>query len=1468
MSETNTDSKMGVLQSRHMQQLAIPQLLDGDRIEDWEPAFKAAVASCLLAEGGERFVVGLLPAYVKRRPAEVELVRELIKDGTGLDDAFQSLKTLDPPVDKYEYMQKLCRMNWMPGTQVDDFFYQLKRVARHAEAKIDFVCSILCAQLPKEVQGKAKSWLADNTVSEKNARELLVKVKSWMVERGIPLDTGFKNLDSYGGTRSATVMSCSVPISSEEGASLKHASCPEPPSSASASEMQPLESVARVAYPGHKKQPPARRQSGPTFKGKCYVCGGNHMMKQCPDKRCPRCGAKGHILMNCSASKVSCVQPDVESPDTAAAESAVLLSVKLNGQSASAMVDSGAGPNVIDKGTMLKLGLLRSIKRQESGHVLGVGNTKVPVFGQAELDVELDDGMRNRESFTVLDSYDDAVLLGRSFLSGFPSVEFDWAKHRIRLGDSWYDANIMLSGGKVDARVDVVRLERNAPENLEFDINPALSPEKRQKLHDLLRKYSSVWAVNPKKPSLCTMGRHKIVTRDADPVKQKMRRMSPSDEKEVDRQVQEMLSNGICRPSDSPWSSGVILVKKRDGSQRFVIDYRLLNSATEKDAYPLPNAKDLFDKMHGSKLYSFLDCASAYWSIEMDERDRHKTAFSVPRGQFEMNVMAFGLCNSQSTYQRTIDSVLKGASNIVAYIDDVCCFSLDFEQHLHDLEQALSRLQAANMQLRPDKCHFGYEKGQFLGHMISAEGCSPLPANIEAIRDCPRPTSKKELQRFLGMVNYYRSFIPRMADTAAPLYALTRLNVAWYWSEECEQSFSRLRNILTSDMVLMFPQWEKPFYVEVDGSAAGVGAILSQEDAGGRLRPLAFFSSGLTATQQNYSASEIECWAMISATRKWSVYVNAAPKVFLISDHNPLTWLRRQRDPRRKFARWITELESLNYTVVYRKGVNHAAPDFLSRLESSVDVEVNDEVEHFERHVYSVEAAGDFLDEIRRAQQNDSNVMFALQQLQTTGKIRRGRYKNFGGMRVERGILMRKAQIVVPSSMRRAVFEREHSLHHAGVDKTYQSIRERYCWVGMYTYVQTMCTACDVCQRNKRSHAPKETLQEYDTGDTTPRTTIAMDVATLPWSEDGYRYFLVIVDLFSRYVELVPLKDQMAETVCAAVRSEWIHRHGPPLRIITDQAHNMDGQLMNQLCQSLGIEKRRSSPYHPEGDGLAERTIQSIKQLIRCKLQERRMEKTSWPSVLSEIRSIYNSLPNTSTRFQPNELMFGVKLRAPTGVGLERADDVTELSVRPKAHVQETQHCQSQLHDVAMQNLARANASSKQSYDRGKKDSDVRPGDYVFLHKEVRQSSLDPLYDGPFLVLKREDANVLLKLGSRDKVVHLNRCKKYVSDLTCHDRVLVPAGPHVEPEEADDVLPDPASDRRLQAANSGYQQLPLCGGAACQVPQLSGDDVHVSEEVTRETEVVDQTREVSSYEGRRNPPRNRRPPAYLDAYEL
>ena len=257
----------------------------------------------------------------------------------------------------------------------------------------------------------------------------------------------------------------------------------------------------------------------------------------------------------------------------------------------------------------------------------------------------------------------------------FRSREFDWATHRVRLGNIWKDSQAAVEGGDPLSRAEVACLDVSHCEDVclaSTIVKSDLDFCQREKLDELLVEYSCVFAENPKKPAITSMTKHRINTRGSYPVKQTVRRVSPAMEREINKQIEDMLANGVCRTSNSPWCSRVILVSKKDGSTRFVVDYRDLNSVTTKDAYPMPNPKDILDRMHNKRFFTFLDAASAYWCVELEEEDKCKTAFATPRGHYEMNRMAFGLCNSQATYQRLMDDSLRGVENADSYIDDIC----------------------------------------------------------------------------------------------------------------------------------------------------------------------------------------------------------------------------------------------------------------------------------------------------------------------------------------------------------------------------------------------------------------------------------------------------------------------------------------------------------------------------------------------------------------------------------------------------------------------------------------------------------------------------------------------------------------------------------------------------------------------------------------------------------------------------
>ena len=332
-----------------------------------------------------------------------------------------------------------------------------------------------------------------------------------------------------------------------------------------------------------------------------------------------------------------------------------------------------------------------------------------------------------------------------------------------------------------------------------------------------MNEFKDRFASDPKCPSLTNLGEHEIkLVPGAIPVKSKKYRMSPAQEQEVIRQANKMVCDGIARPSNSPWSHNVILIKKKDSGIRFVVDYRPLNDATVKDAYPMPNVREIVDKMCEAKYFTKLDMASAYWAVPIKEDDRHKTAFSTPRGLLEMCVTGYGLCNSQATYQRIIDETTEDVENTESFVDDVISHTVTFEQHLAILRKYLMNLRVANLQLRVDKCKFGYNEVDFVGLHISEKGVSPIPNIVSPIEEFPVPSNRKELERFLGMCGYYRQFIPRMADISEPLNRLKRQGQPFVWTEECNAAFRNLKQKLMSPPILIFPSWDQPFYVESD----------------------------------------------------------------------------------------------------------------------------------------------------------------------------------------------------------------------------------------------------------------------------------------------------------------------------------------------------------------------------------------------------------------------------------------------------------------------------------------------------------------------------------------------------------------------------------------------------------------------------------------------------------------------------
>ena len=457
-----------------------------------------------------------------------------------------------------------------------------------------------------------------------------------------------------------------------------------------------------------------------------------------------------------------------------------------------------------------------------------------------------------------------------------------------------------------------------------------LTTGQNQELEGLLGHFRSVFQ---SLPGHTTVTEHQIITGEARPVRLAPYRIPQALRQDVRRELEEMLDNGIIEHSSSDWASPLVIVRKKDSSLRLCVDYRRLNSNSKADAYPMPRVDDLIDLVAGSPYITTLDLTKGYWQVPVAKEDCEKTAFTTPFGLYQFTRMPFGLQGAPATFQRMVDKLLNGLNEFAgAYIDDVIVFSKTWSDHLHHLEEIVGKIQEAGLTVKWKKCQFGMPECAYLRHVIGSGTVCPQSAKIEAVRNFEQPTTKTKVRSFLGLTGYYRKFIPDYATLAVPLTDLTRKTKPnqVVWTPECAAAFDQLKDSLCSSPVLKSPDWDKPFILQTDASNRGVGAILSQPDADGSDRPVAYFSRKLLPREERFSTIEKECLAIKLGVQAFQVYLIG--RTFTIqTDHRSLAWLDRMKDANARLTRWSLLLQSYTFNVEYRAGGKNGNADGLSR---------------------------------------------------------------------------------------------------------------------------------------------------------------------------------------------------------------------------------------------------------------------------------------------------------------------------------------------------------------------------------------------------------------------------------------------------------------------------------------------------------------------------------------------------------
>lgn len=715
---------------------------------------------------------------------------------------------------------------------------------------------------------------------------------------------------------------------------------------------------------------------------------------------------------------------------------------------------------------------------------------------------------------------------------------------------------------------------------------------------------------------------HHIETGDAAPIKQHARRFPVAQRAEVENKVQEMLNADIITPSISPWSSPIVLVRKKDGSTRFCTDYRKLNEVTRKDSYPLPRIEESLEALGGSKWFSTLDLASGYWQVEVAPEDRPKTAFTTGRQLFEYKVLPFGLTGAPATFERLMDNVLAGLhwETCLVYLDDIIVFSESFDSHLEKLQQVFDRLKGANLKLKPTKCSLFKRKVKYLGHVVSSEGICTDPEKVEVIENWLTPSNVTEVRKFLGLCSYYRKFVKNFGQTAAPLHHLTQKEVGFRWTEEHSKAFRDLKAALTSSPILAYPDFSQQFVLDTDASNGAIGAVLSQVGADGKEHVIAYASKKLAKSEVKYSTTRKELLAVVKFVKQFRHYL-LGRKFVLRTDHNSLRWLFQFKEPEGQVARWLEFLSEYDFEIVHRAGTQHGNADALSRMPLVKEEMVQTEELQRGREVCApVVLAGDKGD-LLAAQKADQHLKPVIQWLEeglrpsnhdvsAFSRETKAYWFLWDQLKLVNGVLSREfyhdnpnqgvkfRQIVVPKAMRQEVFLKAHSSvtgGHLGRVRTFAKVQQQYFWIGYREDIGLWVRQCTKCAKRKSpTRRPRAALANFNYVGF-PMERVAIDImGPLPMSKRGNKFVLVVTDYFTKWAEAYALPNQEAVTCADVLVKEFFCRFGVPYSIHSDQGRNFESGLFQEVCKLLDINKTKTTAYHPQSDGLVERLNRTL----------------------------------------------------------------------------------------------------------------------------------------------------------------------------------------------------------------------------------------------------------------------------------
>ena len=964
-----------------------------------------------------------------------------------------------------------------------------------------------------------------------------------------------------------------------------------------------LEAVRYRKQPKGRGPNPQRGRGG--FKPKtaqnrtCTRCGtGSHPRDKCPAKEvtCHRCKKKGHYSSQCFAKKISEVTTesvlDTAFLDTVTDEhsSAWFATVKLNERETKFKLDTGAEVTAISEETYL------SIQRPQ------LSASEKVLYGPSR------QPLKTRGQFWETIAHQGKVVQQRVFvidglktnLLGLPAISALGLAVRVDAAESDSpNATAEIPADVMQQFPSVFQGLGNLGEEYEICLKPDATP------HSLFAPRHVPLPLRPKvKTELDRMETIGVITKVDEP---------------------------------TPWCAGMVVVPKKDGAIRICVDLAPLNNNVLREVHPLPKVDDTLAQLSGARVFSKLDANSGFWQIPLARKSRHLTTFITPFGRYCFNKMPFGISSAPEHFQKRMSKILSGLEGVLCLMDDVLVFGRDMKEHDERLTAALNRIKAAGATLNPSKCQFRKSQLKFLGHLLDQDGIQADPDKTSAIAEMSPPTNISELRRFMGMVNQLGKFSQNLADLTQPLRQLLSKKSTWLWGPEQDLAFAKVKAELTKPTVLVLYSPQAPTKVCADASSYGLGAVLMQKSKT-EWRPVAYASRSMTETEKRYAQIEKEALATTWACEKFATYI-LGMKFLVETDHKPLVPLLGTKHldslpPR--VLRFCLRLARFDYTIVHVPGKLLYTADTLSRSphpSDKNDTRLQEEAEAaMELCVAHIPASTWKLEEYRKAQGEDqtcsSVIKYCKEGWPEKNRIEpniRPYWKARSDLTVDRNnLLLHGKRIVVPKSLQRQVLEKIHT-GHQGIQRCRLRASTSAWWPGLSHEVENMIKQCPTCARDftprKEPMIPTE-LPEY----------LWQKVGTDLFHFKGSTY-LIVVDYFSRYPEVQKLASTSSRSVIEVLKTIF-SRFGIPEVVVSDNGPQYSSLEFKQFAEAYDFCHTTSSPLFAQSNGQAERTVQTVKKLLK-------ESKDPHLALLT-----YRSTPFPWCNLSPAELLMGRRVRA------------------------------------------------------------------------------------------------------------------------------------------------------------------------------------------------------------------------------